>query len=48
MIQFLIAILMGLVCPSDTSKNPNFGDNNITLTQKPTGGENGQLPTPRP
>ncbi|WP_304067868.1 hypothetical protein [Pedobacter glucosidilyticus] len=48
MIQFLIAILLGLVAPADNTEN-NTPDNEVIITTtNSSGGENGQLPTPRP
>lgn len=50
MIQFLIAILLGLVAPADNTTS-NTTDNEVIITTTDTdtsGGENGQLPTPRP
>jgi hypothetical protein len=48
MIQFLIAILMGLVAPADNTTS-NTTENEVIITTTDTsGGENGQLPTPRP
>jgi len=49
MIQFLIAILLGLVAPADsTTNNQTESEVIITTNEDSTGGENGQIPTPRP
>lgn len=49
MIQFLIAILLGLVAPAyNTTSNTTDNEVITTTTDDSTGGENGQLPTPRP
>jgi hypothetical protein len=52
MIQFLIAILLGLACPGNTAtttSNNNYKSYNSTESKtklKPIGGENGQIPPP--
>lgn len=47
MIQLLIAILLGLACPSNTNPNGDNLDAPVYSTNE-TGGENGQIPPPPP